>query len=265
MSTVQFVGAGPGSADLITVRGLRAIEQADCILYDALIDLSLLDSARSDAVKIAVGKRAGKASTEQNFINRLLVSSAQQYPRVVRLKGGDPSIFGRLDEELAALDEVGVEYSIVPGVTSACAAAATIKRPLTQRGVARKVMFATPAIGRQVDEPNQAIESLSPQQADTLALYMAGKDRAAIAQRLIQQGWATDTPVALVWNAGSQTARTQNTTLIDMAWIAGAEQFDQPLMILVGRAVAVSAAVAGVKVPTEASIKAITQSSANIS
>jgi uroporphyrin-III C-methyltransferase len=238
MGIVTFVGAGPGSADLITIRGLRAIQQADCILYDALIDSALLNHAPL-AMKIPVGKRAGKASTEQSFINQLLVDSAKRYKHVVRLKGGDPSIFGRLDEELSALDAVSIEYTIVPGVTSACAAAAEIKRPLTQRGVARRVVFATPATG-QDEASNQAMQSLSPAHADTLALYMAGRDRASIARRLIQQGWNSDTPVALVWNAGSGASEQQHLTLSEMAWAQSLDQKDTPLMVLIGRAVSIS-------------------------
>jgi uroporphyrin-III C-methyltransferase len=235
MGIVTFVGAGPGSADLITVRGLRAIQQADCILYDALIDSELLNHAPL-AVKIPVGKRAGKASTEQSFINQSLVESAKRYKHVVRLKGGDPSIFGRLDEELNALDAVSIEYTIVPGVTSACAAAAQIKRPLTQRGVARRIVFATSAAG-QDEAGNQTMQSLSPAHADTLALYMAGRDRASIARRLLQQGWSSDTPVALVWDAGSTSSGHQQLTLGEMAWAQPVSQTDAPLMVLIGAAV----------------------------
>jgi uroporphyrin-III C-methyltransferase len=258
-AVVTFVGAGPGSADLITVRGLRAIGQADCILYDALIDEELLTYA-PNALKIAVGKRAGKASTEQVFINRLLVSSAQRHSRVVRLKGGDPSIFGRLEEEMAALDAAGIEYAVVPGVTSACAAAATIKRPLTQRGVSRRVLFATPTTGRNVAQPNEALDDLSPQHADTLALYMAGRDRSSIARRLIEQGWAASTPVALVWNAGAIDAISETGTLASVAW-AEARNSDAPLMILVGESVATERGAAIEQAAREAQTFAAAQAS----
>ncbi len=239
LGAVTFVGAGPGSADLITVRGLKAIEAADCILYDALIDDALLAHA-PNALKLPVGKRAGKASTEQAFIDRLLVSSAKRFQNVVRLKGGDPSLFGRLDEEMAALDAENIEYSVVPGVTSALAAAAAIKRPLTQRGVARRVVFATPSMARGAVKKSE-LRALSPQSADTLALYMAGRDRAAHAQQLIDFGWPEATPAALVWSAGSDDVQSQTLTLkaiVSQRFLQTdiASTNDAPLMILIGKA-----------------------------
>ncbi|MBS1171157.1 MAG: cobA, partial [Burkholderiaceae bacterium] len=135
---VYLIGAGPGAADLITVRGARLLAQADAVLYDALVTDEMLELC-PQAEKINVGKRCGRKSAAQLFINRLLVNTARKHRMVVRLKGGDPMLFGRADEELSALDEAGIAYEVVPGITAALAAASAIARPLTKRGVARSV------------------------------------------------------------------------------------------------------------------------------
>jgi uroporphyrin-III C-methyltransferase len=193
MTRVTIVGAGPGSADLITLRGARALARATVVLHDALIDPELRDLA-PDAEWIDVGKRGFCDSTAQARINALLVQCAQQPGEVVRLKGGDPSVFGRLDEELEALAAAGIPCEVVPGVTSAIAAAADLRRPLTRRGTGRSVALTT-AMTRNG-------ELVAARSADTEVFYMAGRQLAALSRRLLGAGWPSDTPVAVVSRAG---------------------------------------------------------------
>ena len=142
LGTVYLVGAGPGAADLITVRGAKLLAKADIVLHDALVDPEML-ALCPHAIKVAVGKRCGKLSSAQAFINKRLVDAAHQYQTIVRLKGGDPMLFGRADEELSALKHAGISFEIVPGITAALAGAASLQKSLTLRGVARSVAFVT--------------------------------------------------------------------------------------------------------------------------
>ena len=190
---VIFIGAGPGAADLITLRGARCLAQADVVLFDALTDPALRDLA-PNARWIHVGKRGFADSTGQATINALLVKHAGDVAVVVRLKGGDPSVFGRLEEELEALAQAGIACEVVPGVTAAIAAAAAAQRPLTRRGSGRSVSFTT-AMTRSGEV--QATRS-----ADTEVFYMAGKQLAALSRRLIEAGWPSDTPASVVSRAG---------------------------------------------------------------
>lgn len=190
---VVFVGAGPGAADLITLRGARALAAAEVVLHDALIDPALREWA-PHARWIDVGKRGFCHSTGQSRINALLVKHARQGHAVVRLKGGDPSVFGRLEEELEALAEVGLAAEVVPGVTAAIAAAAATRRPLTRRGRGRSVALAT-AMTREGDLH-------AGRRADTEVFYMAGRQLAALARHLVSAGWSADTPVLVVSRAG---------------------------------------------------------------
>ncbi|KNZ30877.1 MAG: uroporphyrin-III methyltransferase [Methylibium sp. NZG] len=190
---VVFVGAGPGAADLITLRGARALAHADVVLFDALTDPALRDIAPR-ARWVHVGKRGFEDSTQQAAINALLVKHAQTGQTVVRLKGGDPSVFGRLEEELEALADAGIACEVVPGVTAALAAAADSQRPLTRRGTGRSVSLST-AMTRES-------ELRSSRTADTEVFYMAGKQLAALARRLLAAGWSSQTPVSVVSRAG---------------------------------------------------------------
>ena len=190
---VVFIGAGPGAADLITLRGARLLAAADVVLFDALTDPALRDIA-PDARWVHVGKRGFEDSTQQAAINALLVKHTRAGRTVVRLKGGDPSVFGRLEEELEALAEAGIACEVVPGVTAALAAAAASRRPLTRRGTGRSVSLST-AMTR--DSELQASRT-----ADTEVFYMAGKQLAALARRLLAAGWALQTPVSVVSRAG---------------------------------------------------------------
>jgi uroporphyrin-III C-methyltransferase len=190
---VVFVGAGPGAADLITVRGVRAIGRADVVLFDALTDPALRELA-PHAKWVDVGKRGFCDSTGQTHINALLVKYAAQGKQVVRLKGGDPSVFGRLEEELLALEEAGIESEVVPGVTSAIAAAAATKKPLTRRGIGRSVSLTTAM--------SWTGELRASRTADTEVFYMAGRQLATLARALAQAGWPADTAVSVVSRAG---------------------------------------------------------------
>ncbi len=196
MGSVAIIGAGPGAADLITLRGARLLAQADVVLFDALADPALKALAPK-ARWIDVGKRGYADSTGQATINALLVAHARRVDRVVRLKGGDPSVFGRLEEELEALATAGIACEIVPGVTAALAAAAHSQRPLTRRGSGRSVTLAT-AMTRE----GAAVEAGRAHRADTEVFYMAGKQLGALARRLLRDGWPADAPCSVVSRAG---------------------------------------------------------------
>jgi uroporphyrin-III C-methyltransferase len=193
MGSVYFVGAGPGAADLITLRGARLLAQADVVLFDALTDPALRELAPT-ATWIDVGKRGFTHATRQTAINALLVRNAQQHARVVRLKGGDPCLFGRLEEELEALAAHGIACEVVPGVTAALAAAAAARRPLTRRGRGRSVAFSTAM--------TQEGELRATRNADSEVFYMAGRQLGALSRRLRAAGWPADTPACVVSRAG---------------------------------------------------------------
>jgi uroporphyrin-III C-methyltransferase len=206
---VVFIGAGPGEADLITVRGARTLAQAKVVLFDALTDPGLRDLA-PDAQWVDVGKRGfsgqpGSDFNGQTRINHLLVAHASEVGAlhggdaiVARLKGGDPSLFGRLEEELHALREAGIASEVIPGVTSALAAAAATQRPLTRRGTGRSVSFTT-AMTRTGDLQC----GMGPgQRADTEVFYMAGRQLAPLQKGLLDAGWPADTVVSVVSRAG---------------------------------------------------------------
>ncbi|MFK7964966.1 MAG: uroporphyrinogen-III C-methyltransferase [Burkholderiaceae bacterium] len=198
---ISFVGAGPGAADLLTVRAIRLLAQADVVLHDALGCEEALQFC-PQASRVAVGKRAGGKSVEQSFINQQLVALASQGLHVVRLKGGDPTIFGRLDEEISAAVNAGIAYDITPGITAASAAAATAGATLTQRGSARAVTLVTPAVGK--DEQANPEWAQAASSGATVAVYMAGRQLRRTASQLLAAGFAADTPALVA--AGVSTA-----------------------------------------------------------
>ncbi len=210
---VYLVGAGPGAPDLLTLRAAKLLAQADIVFYDALVHPDTIALAER-AEKIAVGKRCGKASTAQRFINKRLVDAAQKFQTVVRLKGGDPMLFGRAQEEIQALEDAGIEYQIVPGITAALAASADLGISLTRRGLSRSVAFVTPRVGPGEAE-NDWVQAVIA--ADTVALYMASGEAQEISTRLIAAGKATNTPVAIVENASLPNARIEFSTLANLA------------------------------------------------
>jgi len=227
LGKVYLIGAGPGAADLITVRGARLLAQAEVVLYDALVTPEMLALCRQ-AELISVGKRSGQRSAAQSDINRQLVESAQCYQLVVRLKGGDPMLFGRADEELRALEAEGIEVEIVPGITTAMAAAAVTRQPLTKRGVARSVAFFTSSTA-----PDQPDHPALPE-TDTLVQYMGGREAAATAERLMAEGRRSDLPVVVVENCSRPDQRILRLTLATLAH--GLEMAHGPMLVMIGEA-----------------------------
>jgi uroporphyrin-III C-methyltransferase len=226
---VYLVGAGPGAPDLLTLRAARLLERAHIVFHDALVHPGTIALARR-AEKIAVGKRCGKHSTAQRFINKRLVDAAATHSVVVRLKGGDPMLFGRAQEEIAALEAAGIAYEIVPGVTAALAASAELGISLTQRGAVRTVTFVTPRVGAGEDASNWVASVLA---ADTAAIYMGAGQAQAITDALSAAGMPGATPVAIVENASLAHARAQFTTLARLPEIE-AQSFTGPTLILLG-------------------------------
>lgn len=203
--TVYLVGAGPGAPDLLTLRAARLLERADIVFHDALVHPETLALAVR-ARRVAVGKRCGRRQTAQRFINKGLVDAARTHEIVVRLKGGDPLIFGRAQEEIEALRAAGIAFEIVPGVSAAFAASAELETSLSQRGVSRSVVFVTPRIGEGELGSDWAASVLA---ADTAALYMAAGQAEAIATALIARGLAAETPVVVVRDASLPSRREQ--------------------------------------------------------
>src|SRR5689334_8787295 len=196
--TVYLVGAGPGAPDLLTLRAARLIERADVLFHDALVHPEVIALARH-AIVIPVGKRCGRHSTAQRFINKRLVDAAREHAVVVRLKGGDPMLFGRAQEEIAALEAAGVRYEVVPGVTAALAAAAQLGTSLTQRGTVRSVSFVTPRVGEGEAAANGWVNALAA--TDAGAIYMGAGEAQTIAAALIAAGKPAGLPVAIVESA----------------------------------------------------------------
>jgi uroporphyrin-III C-methyltransferase len=231
---VYLVGAGPGAPDLLTLRAAKILASADIVFYDALVHpetVALAENAR----KVAVGKRVGQVSTDQRFINRSLVEAARGHKIVVRLKGGDPMLFGRAQEEITVLQDANIEFEIVPGITAALAASAALKQSLTQRGIARSVTFATPRIG-----PNEVASDWqnAVENSDTAVLYMASRDSANIAKRLIKSGKAPNLPVVIVENISLPNEQQLRMTLNELA--NSVLNFDGPAVLCVGEVFALN-------------------------
>ncbi len=229
MGKVYLVGAGPGAVDLLTIRAARAIASADVLFHDALVNPEVIALA-TRAEKVAVGKRHGRYSTAQTFINKRLLDAARRYPIVVRLKGGDPLLFGRAQEEIAALAAAGIDIEIVPGITAALAAGAALGVSLTQRGVSRSVSLVTPRVGRDEAVSDWAAAVLA---SDTAVIYMGAGDAQAIADTLIARGMPRDRPVALVENASLPDQVRHVSSLDRLGELAG-RLGNGPAIILLG-------------------------------
>ena len=258
MAKVYLVGAGPGAPDLLTLRAARVIEKADIVFFDALLHPDTVALA-VNAKKVAVGKRAGQVSADQRFINRQLVEAARHHSIVVRLKGGDPMIFGRAQEEIDALKEAGVEFEVVPGITAALAASASLGISLTRRGVARTVSFVTPRIG-----PNE-IDSdwlTTAAAADSTVLYMAAGQAAQIAAAMIGAGKPSRTPVAIVENASLDNEQRIFTTLEGLT--ASTFKFTGPAVLCVGEVFAVRSNAASTAVGRESRMRELHASRCHI-
>lgn len=232
---VALVGAGPGAEDLLTLRAQRLMMEADVIVHDALVPEAVISMGRRDAERIAAGKRKGCHSKTQDEINDLLVQLARQGKRVVRLKCGDPLIFGRAGEELAALRDAGISHEIVPGITAACAAAADFELPLTLRGVASSIVFTTGHDLKGNSLPDWARLAID---GATVAVYMGRSTAADVSARLAAAGLSPDTAVAVVENASLPQARLLHGTLADLALLSEYDDLSGPVLTIIGDAVA---------------------------
>lgn len=232
MSLVSFVSSGPGDPDLLTVRALERIRAADVILYDDLSAGPILAEARPEADLIGVGKRAGRVSPKQDQVSRLLVDYARTGVKVVRLKSGDAGLFGRLEEEIVACRAAGVDFEVVPGVSSASAAAAAAGIPLSRRLTARRVQFVTghDVGGRLPDDLNMA--ALADPYAVT-AIFMGKRTFAEFSLRLVSAGMSPGTPALLAENVSTSDERLTRGTLGSLG-AALAEASDGPALILIG-------------------------------
>ncbi len=232
---VSLVGAGPGAEDLLTLRAQRALQEADVIVYDRLVPDAVVAQGRREARRVYVGKAKGAHAASQDEINALIVREARAGNRVVRLKSGDPLIYGRAGEEMAALRAAGVSFDVVPGITAAFAAAAEAEIPLTLREQSSALVFAT---GHDVDGetlPDWAGVALS---GATVAVYMGRTVAAKVAARLIAAGLAPSTPVAVVENASRADHRAYAGRLDELGRVAARATDNAPVLILIGDVVA---------------------------
>ncbi|EJL31092.1 uroporphyrin-III C-methyltransferase [Caulobacter sp. AP07] len=238
---VTLVGAGPGDPELLTIKALKALRAADVIVHDGLVSDEILDLAPEAARRINVAKRKSRHTLPQDDINQLLVALALDGLTVVRLKGGDPFLFGRGGEELAACREAGVDCSVIPGVTAALAASAGAGAPLTHRGSAQAVTFVTGHAAPQngeMGEPDLDWAALArPNQ--TVVVYMGVSTAALISERLSAAGRAGSTPALIVENASRSDERRILTTLAELA--VAAEGLKGPALLMVGEAMAMAA------------------------
>ncbi len=232
---VYLVGAGPGRADLITVRGAEVLGKADCVIYDKLANPALLRYIRSDAEIIAVPKRIGKGSTTQEQINNLLVEKAAGGLTVVRLKGGDPCIFGRAAEELSVLNEAGIDFEIVPGVTAGVAISSYTGIMLTDRDYSSQVLFVT---GREAEgkQDSNIDWSLLAGFGGTIVFYMGVGNLDLISTRLVENGKSSDIPAAVIADVTFPTQRIVRGILSDIGDKCRQGKLDPPAIIVVGAA-----------------------------
>jgi uroporphyrin-III C-methyltransferase len=229
---VFFVGAGPGAVDLLTVRAVRVLERADVVLHDDLVPIEIVELAPPNALVFDVGKRCGQKGSTQQTINDMMIDFAREGRAVVRLKSGDPALFGRLGEEMDALREAGVEFDVVPGVTAALAAAAGSSISLTDRRYASRVVFATASLARDARQDWPALLAAGT----TVVIYMPGRDYARLASELMEAGAAADLPCAMVTRAGTVDETTAFATLQTLHNVASAA----PSLVIVGEVVAAS-------------------------
>ena len=232
---VWLVGAGPGDPELLTRKAERLLRSASVVFYDALVGPGIRDLIPESVRQVAVGKRSGRHSKDQGAINTLLVEAALAGERVVRLKGGDPSMFGRSTEEVAALAAVGIPAHICPGITAASAAAASAGVSLSVRGVARRVQFVTAHM--RAGEPLALDWATLADPASTTAFYMGRGAAGEISRRLIAEGLAGATPVLIACDISLASERLLHTRLDLLPIAASAITDDKPTLILVGEAV----------------------------
>jgi len=237
IGSIALIGAGPGDVDLLTLRAVERLRAADVILYDDLAGDELLSFARDDAELIAVGKRAGHPSPKQDELNRLMIDYAKLGHRVVRVKAGDPAIFARADEEISAAREAGIPIEIVPGITTATAAASFLGTSLTKRLVARRVQMVT---GHDVDGklPTDLNIAALADPGATTCVFMGKATFAQLADKLIAHGLSSETPTVVVESLGTPNTHVIAGTLTSTAARLAAEKPKGPCLILYGQALA---------------------------
>lgn len=230
---VSFVGSGPGDPELLTLKAVDRLKRADAVLFDDLSSGPILSHARAGADLVGVGKRAGRASPKQHHVSRLLVDYAQEGGRIVRLKSGDGGIFGRLEEELTALREAGIGYEIIPGIPSACAAAAAAGIPLTRRLTARRVQFVTghDVTGQLPEDMNLA--ALADKTASTV-VFMGKRTFPKLLALLMDHGLPGDTPAILAEGISTPAQAITRHTMASLAEDLLREISDKPALILYG-------------------------------
>jgi uroporphyrin-III C-methyltransferase len=225
---VYLIGAGPGDPELLTIKAARLLAAADVVLHDSLVSCEVLAMISPRAEIIDVGKRAGKKLLTQDEINSLLVANAHKHATVVRLKGGDPAIFGRAAEEISALREAGIAYELVPGITAALGAAAAAGISLTDRRVASQVLFTTFSRGADGSEMDWGCVTSTT----TLVLYMPGPDYGEVAERLRDGGLPADLPCVIVSGASGPQQQVRRSSI---AALASEEKLPAPALLIVGR------------------------------
>ncbi|MHC0052656.1 siroheme synthase CysG [Actibacterium sp. D379-3] len=229
---ISLVGAGPGARDLLTLRAVQRLQEADIIFYDRLVEPEVLELARRDAERVFVGKAVGACAWPQDRIDAVVVAAAKQGKRVVRLKSGDPCIFGRAGEELTAARAAGLTVELVPGVTAATAAAAAVGQSLTERGQTDRVVFATGTCRDGDDAPDWG-QTLQP--GTTLALYMGVRQAAEISRNLMAAGVSADAPVDIICAASTPQQRHVTARLGSLADTIRDEGVSNPAILLVRR------------------------------
>jgi uroporphyrin-III C-methyltransferase/precorrin-2 dehydrogenase/sirohydrochlorin ferrochelatase len=256
---VTLVGAGPGDPELLTLKALRALQDADVILYDRLVPAAVLDLARRDAARICVGKAAGNIGSTQEEINTLLIEHANQGRRVVRLKGGDPFIFGRGGEELQALAAAKINFSVIPGITAATGCAAYAGIPLTHRDHAHSVTFVTGHTQDHGKEPGQEPDWKALAQPRTTAVFYMGLARLDhIVAKLLEHGASPTLPAGIIAQGTTPNQRVITATLTTIASASAAANLESPALLIVGEVVGLHSAlawfgaVAGVDLPQTA-------------
>jgi uroporphyrin-III C-methyltransferase len=237
---VHLVGAGPGDPDLLTARAIRYLRTADAVVHDRLVSPEILALAPAGALKVCVGKEPRRHPVPQSRINDILVELAQQYANVVRLKGGDPYIFGRGSEEAMRLVEAGIAFDIVPGITAAQGLSASTRIPLTHRGLAHGVRYVTGHCKQ--DEPLDLDWASLASSDTTLVVYMGLAAMQEIATRLIEHGLPADTPVLAVASATQKNERRLTATLGDIAASAAEAGLKSPVTFLIGKVVGLAEA-----------------------
>src|SRR5262249_20018602 len=248
--SVTLVGAGPGDPELLTLRAVRALQAADIILFDDLVSAGVLDFARREAKKMLVGKTGHAPSCRQDDINTLMVNLAKSGKRVVRLKGGDPMIFGRAGEEIAACRAAGIAVEVVPGITAAQGAAASLALPLTHRGKVRRVQYITGHSKHGALPPDLDWQSLADP-ATTTAVYMLGHTLAALVERALRRGLPPDTPAIAIAGATRPDQTVIAERIADLPGRLAEAAPRGPILVIIGRLMAMQMRVEGDSVPAK--------------